>query len=67
MSGPAYQILGRSVQPHQLAIATLSTVLFFVIPKPWGSKTLASPSIGASSPEEEKFIKEYLAKKEKSE
>lgn len=26
--GAAYHILGRTVQPHQLAIATLGTVVF---------------------------------------
>ncbi|KAG7660713.1 ATP19 [[Candida] subhashii] len=61
--GAAYTILGRTVQPHQLAIATLLGVVFIAVPKPWAPAAPApTPSINASSPEEEKFIKEYLAK-----
>jgi F-type H+-transporting ATPase subunit k len=58
----AYTILGRSVPSHQLALATLGAVVFLVAPKPWGPPAPTSPSINASSPEEEKFVKEYLAK-----
>lgn len=64
--GAAYQILGRAVQPHQLAIATLSLVVVGVAPKPWsGSSAPSHPQINSSSPEEEKFVKEWLAKHEK--
>lgn len=60
--GSAYTILGRSIPSHQLAIATLSAVVLLVAPKPWGPPAPKHPSINASSPEEEKFVKEYLAK-----
>lgn len=60
--GSAYTILGRSVPSHYLAIATLSSVVLLVGPKPWGPPAPTHPPINASSPEEEKFIKEYLAK-----
>lgn len=64
--GAAYHIFGKTVQPHQLALATLGSVVLLVIPKPWTVKP-AHPSINASSPEEEKFVKEWLAKHEKTE
>ncbi|EGW32522.1 uncharacterized protein SPAPADRAFT_61584 [Spathaspora passalidarum NRRL Y-27907] len=61
--GAAYTILGRTFQPHQLAIATLGAVVYLVAPKPWAAKEVsAGPAINASSPEEEKFVKEWLAK-----
>ena len=60
--GAAYHILGRTVQPHQLAIATLGTVVFFTLPKPWGAPQPTTPPINAASPEEEKYIKDFLAK-----
>lgn len=62
--GAAYTILGKSVQPHILALATLGAVVFVASPKPWGPAKAAHPSINASSPEEEKFIKDFLAKHE---
>lgn len=64
--GAAYHILGRTVQPHQLAIATLGAVVFFTLPKPWGASKPTTPPISASSPEEEKFIKDFLAKNTES-
>lgn len=60
--GAAYTILGRSVQPHVLALATLGAVVFVAAPKPWGPPKPTHPAIGASSPEEEKFVKDFLAK-----
>ncbi|ODV78255.1 uncharacterized protein CANTADRAFT_53586 [Suhomyces tanzawaensis NRRL Y-17324] len=60
--GSAYTILGRSVPSHQLAIATLGLVTFVAVPKPWGPAAPKHPSINASSAEEEKFVKEWLAK-----
>ena len=57
----AYTILGRTVQPHQLALATIGFVAFVVAPKPWAKKD-AHPPIKASSPEEEKFVKKFVAK-----
>lgn len=60
--GAAYQILGRSVQPHVLALATLGAVVFVAVPKPWGPAKPSHPAISASSPEEEKYVKDFLAK-----
>lgn len=57
-----YTILGRTVHAHQLSIATLSAVAFIAAPKPWGPPAPTHPQILASSPEEEKFIKDFLAK-----
>lgn len=57
----AYKILGRSVPPHYLALATIGAVVFVVVPKPWAAKE-AHPAIKASSPEEEKFVKDFIAK-----
>ena len=52
---------GKTFQPHQLALATLGSVVLLVLPKPWGPSP-TTPPIKASSPEEEKFIQEWLAK-----
>lgn len=60
--GAAYTILGKSVPSHQLALATLGAVVFYVVPKPWAAAPPKHPSINASSPEEEKFVTEWLAK-----
>ncbi|KAK6197312.1 uncharacterized protein RJT21DRAFT_128645 [Scheffersomyces amazonensis] len=54
--------MGRTYQPHQLALATLGAVVFVLLPKPWAPAPPKHPSINASSPEEEKFVKEWLAK-----
>ncbi|ODV84473.1 hypothetical protein CANARDRAFT_29022 [[Candida] arabinofermentans NRRL YB-2248] len=62
----AYTILGRAVPPHHLAIATIGTVVALVAPKPWTPKVKNEPKIDASSPEEEKFIKDFLAKHEEA-
>ncbi|KAI3402454.1 ATP19 [Candida oxycetoniae] len=64
--GAAYQIMGKTVQPHQLALATLGAVVLLVMPKPWKVKP-AHPSINASSPQEEKFVKAWLEKHQKTE
>lgn len=58
----AYQILGRSVPSHQLSIATLLGVVYIASPKPWAPAPPAHPLIDAASPEEEQFIKDFLAK-----
>lgn len=58
----AYTILGKSVPSHQLALLTLGAVVFVTIPKPWGPPAPTHPPINASSAEEEKFIKDFLAK-----
>lgn len=60
--GAAYQIFGKTFQPHQLALATLGSVVLLVLPKPWGPPSPTTSPIKASSPEEEKFIQEWLAK-----
>ncbi|CAK7901833.1 ATP synthase subunit K, mitochondrial [[Candida] anglica] len=60
--GSAYTILGRSVPSHQLALATLGAVAFVIAPKPWGAAPPKHPSVNATSPEEEKFVNEFLAK-----
>jgi len=43
-------------------LATIGLVTLLAIPKPGGAKKETTPQINASSPEEEAFIKEYLAK-----
>lgn len=58
----AYNILGRNVPAHQLALATLGSVAFVAAPKPWGPAGPQHPQINASSKEEEKFVQEWLAK-----
>lgn len=60
--GAAYNILGKSVQPHVLALGTLGALVFVTIPKPWGPAKPTHPAINAASPEEEKFVKDFLAK-----
>lgn len=60
--GSAYLIAGKEVPAHYLSLATLGAVVFFVVPKPWGPKKPLHPAINASSPEEEKFVTEWLAK-----
>lgn len=59
--GSAYTILGKKVLPWQLLAATIGSVVFLAAPKPW-NKVTKTHEIGASSPEEEKFVKEYLKK-----
>lgn len=60
--GAAYHILGRTVQPHHLALGTISTVLFFTLPNPFSSKAPKQPEYKAASKEEEKFIQDFLQK-----
>lgn len=60
--GAAYQIFGKTVQPHQLSIATLGLVTLLALPKPWGPTAPKHPAIDASSKEEETFVKEYMKK-----
>ncbi|CAK9436799.1 uncharacterized protein LODBEIA_P13210 [Lodderomyces beijingensis] len=64
--GAAYHIMGKTVQPHQLALATLGLVSLLVLPNPFAAKP-KHPSINASSPEEEKFVKAFLEKHAKAE
>ncbi|SCW00647.1 LAFE_0C08834g1_1 [Lachancea fermentati] len=60
--GAAYHILGRTVQPYQLSLATISAVVFLALPNPFSSSAPKQPEIKASSEEEEKFIADYLKK-----
>lgn len=65
--GHAYQILGRTFQPHQIAIATFGLVALLAAPNPFAKKQPKTVDISAGSPEEEKFIKEYVEKHSKAE
>lgn len=60
--GATYQILGKTVQPHQLALATLGAVSLLFVPNPFKGKTVAKPIYSSDSKEEEEFIKAYLEK-----
>ncbi|GEQ72081.1 hypothetical protein JCM33374_g5767 [Metschnikowia sp. JCM 33374] len=60
--GAAYTILGKSVPSNILALATLGSVVLLVAPKPWGPAKPVHPPINAASAEEEKFVKDFLAK-----
>ena len=60
--GSTYEILGRTFQPHQLAIATLSLVAIVAAPNPFAAKKPRVVDLQAGSPEEEAFIQTYIAK-----
>lgn len=60
--GSTYQILGRTYQPHQLALATIGLLTFIAIPNPFAKKQPKTVDIKTDSKEEEQFIKEYLEK-----
>lgn len=60
--GAAYNILGRAIPPHQLALGTIGAVVLLVLPKPWAATPKKEAKIEASSPEEENFIIQYLEK-----
>lgn len=60
--GAAYNILGKSVPPHFLALGTIGAVVLLVAPKPWAPAVKREAQIDASSKEEETFIQEYLSK-----
>lgn len=64
--GAAYQILGKSVLPHQLALGTIGLVSLLVVPNPFSAKKPKSVEFNTSSKEEEQFINEYLAKHTKT-
>ncbi|PUU72737.1 hypothetical protein B9Z19DRAFT_1096661 [Tuber borchii] len=59
-----YTIAGRQVGSHILAIATLGTVFTLTTLSVGGKKTETTPPIQASSKDEEKFVKEFMAKAE---
>ncbi|QLG71959.1 hypothetical protein HG535_0C03110 [Zygotorulaspora mrakii] len=60
--GAAYHIMGRTVPSHFLALGTIGLVALIAIPNPFSSKKGESIDFNAGSKDEEKFIKEYLAK-----
>ncbi|KIX02325.1 uncharacterized protein Z518_08266 [Rhinocladiella mackenziei CBS 650.93] len=57
-----YNIAGRQVGSHWLAIATLSATfgLPYIFTRGGGSKQSTTPPINAGSKDEEKFIQEFL-------
>ncbi|KIW81153.1 hypothetical protein Z517_04176 [Fonsecaea pedrosoi CBS 271.37] len=57
-----YNVAGRQVGSHWLAIATLSTAfgLPYLLTRGGGAKKSTTPPINASSKDEEKFIQEFL-------
>ncbi|PQE19555.1 ATP synthase subunit K mitochondrial protein [Rutstroemia sp. NJR-2017a BVV2] len=62
-----YNIAGRQIGSHYLAIAVLGTVGGLVAMSTGGSsaaKKEAGPPINAKSPDEEKFIKDFMASME---
>lgn len=60
--GAAYNILGKTVPPHQLALGTIGAVVLLVLPKPWATTPKKEAKIDAANADEEKFIKAYLEK-----
>lgn len=62
--GSAYQILGRTFQPHQLALATLGAISLVVMPNPFKGKSAKTVEIKGDSKEEEQFIRDYLKNNE---
>lgn len=61
--GATYKVLGKSVPAYLLAIATISSVVFLVVPKPWNKNKAVHPPINASTLEEEAFVKDYVAQR----
>jgi len=60
-----YTIAGRQVGSHVLAIATLGTVFTLTTLSVGGKKTAeTTPPIQASSSDEEKFVREFMANAE---
>lgn len=64
--GAAYQILGKSVLPHQLALGTIGLVALLVVPNPFSAKKSKTVEFNSSSKEEEQFINEYITKHSKT-
>lgn len=64
--GSAYHILGRTVQPYQISLATLSLVAFLAVPNPFAKKQPKTLDFAASSSDEEKFISDYVEKHSKA-
>ncbi|TVY58501.1 hypothetical protein LCER1_G002471 [Lachnellula cervina] len=62
-----YNIAGRQIGSHYLAIATLSTVFggaYLAMSGGSAAKKSQGPPINAQSPDEEKFIKDFLSSAE---
>lgn len=63
--GSAYQIFGRSVPGHYLAMGTFGLIgAAAVYAKSGGAPKEAAPQVQAESSDEEKFIFDYLKKAE---
>ncbi|TVY30225.1 ATP synthase subunit K, mitochondrial [Lachnellula hyalina] len=64
-----YNIAGRQIGSHYLAIATLSTVFggayYALSGGSSAAKKSQGPPLNAQSPDEEKFIKDFLASADK--
>ncbi|AWU77391.1 uncharacterized protein C5L36_0D01280 [Pichia kudriavzevii] len=60
--GANYNLLGRSIPPHYLSLATIGAVVLLAAPKPWAPAVKKEAEINASSKEEEAFVKAYLEK-----
>ncbi|KAL0638383.1 hypothetical protein Q9L58_002526 [Maublancomyces gigas] len=59
-----YTIAGKQIGSHILAMATLGAVVGGATIAMSGKKTQTTPPIQAGSSDEEKFIKEFIAKAE---
>jgi len=59
-----YTIAGRQVGSHVLAMATLGTTFTLTALSVGGKKTETTPPIQASSSDEDKFVREFMAKAE---
>lgn len=59
--GSGYNIMGRVIPPHQMAIGTISLVALICMPNPFAVKTPRTVDLKTGNKEEEKFIEEYLA------
>ncbi|PNS21719.1 hypothetical protein CAC42_1573 [Sphaceloma murrayae] len=64
-----YDILGRKVGSHHLAMAVLSTIFgaTYVATRGGGQKATQAPPIQAKSKDEENFIQEFLKEADKKE
>ncbi|KAK9471712.1 uncharacterized protein V1510DRAFT_419413 [Dipodascopsis tothii] len=67
MAGASYIVFGRTVFPHQLAIATLGSALGLTLLATAGGKKESKPTappIVAETAEEKDFISDWLKKLE---
>ncbi|CCD23320.1 F1F0 ATP synthase subunit k NDAI_0B02850 [Naumovozyma dairenensis CBS 421] len=58
--GSAYQIMGRSVPSHYLAMGTIGLVSLCILPSLVGGKKEKVASINAISDDEDAFVRKYL-------